>query len=337
MKTSSLFKATIAVGSTILAANSLCADDGTWNQTGGSTWHTTTNWTSNTIPGAGDVATLGNSITADAAVSIGSNNTTVGTLNFDSGFNYSITETAQRTLTFDSAVANSAQINVTTVNGAGSHLISNTRVNVVDNLTIDVVSDGSLTIAARISGISNRTITKTGDGILTLAPTTNSDYDGSVVLNAGTLSAEANKAFGDTTSVTVNGGTLNVRGSTAGTLTLGAAADLALSAGTITFDLGTGFDQIISSGAGVFTITGGALNLNLGSGFDYGDTYEILSGFGGTNSVSGLTFTGYDDVNYLASLGTDGVLEFSAIPESSSYALLAGLLALGSVMVRRRG
>ncbi len=527
-----LFLATAIVGgSTMLATNAVRAADGTWNQTGGSTWHTTTNWTSNTIPGAGDTATLGNSITADADVSIGSTNTTVGTLNFDSGFNYSITQTAARTLAFDSAAPNSAQINVTTVNGAGSHQISNTRVEVVDDLTISVASGGSLGINARISGLAARTITKTDDGTLTLTPATATDFTGTFVLNAGTLvagndgafgantdvelaggiltnnetgrdisneinitgtsqvaatqsftlsgaltgngtlnlgdttsgnlnisndlsgfsgtvnytntsggnnvnfngelsttatfttsfvsagrylkfnanstigelsgdgnilitngntltvnqstdstysgvfgahfsgrgaftkagtgtltltganqhteattvsggtlSAENNKALGNTTSLTVNGGTLDVRGSVADTLTLGAAADLALSSGTISFDLGTSFDQIVSSGGGAFTIAGGTFELILGDGFDYDDTYAILAGFGGTNSVSesSLSFTGYDDENYLASLGTNGVLSFAAIPEPSSYALLAGFLGLSYVMVRRR-
>lgn len=179
-------------------------------------------------------------------------------------------------------------------------------------------------------------LVKKGTGSLTLT-NANNDYIGTTTVEAGTLSAEHNKALGDTRSVTVNGGTLDVRGSVAGTVTLGAGADLALSSGSIKFDLGTGFDQIVGDGAGsVFTISGGTFELILGAGFDYSDSYAILSNFGGANSVAGLDITGYDDASYTALLNDSGVLSFSAIPESGTFALLAGCFALCSVMLRRR-
>jgi hypothetical protein len=121
-------------------------------------------------------------------------------------------------------------------------------------------------------------------------------------------------------------------------VTLGANAGLSLSSGIINFQLGTSFDQLVSSGgAGAFTITGGTFALDVsGTGFSYANTYAVLSGFGGANSVTGLGFTGYDSVNYTASLGTNGVLSFVAVPEPATWALIAGAGTFFMVMRRRR-
>jgi hypothetical protein len=116
-------------------------------------------------------------------------------------------------------------------------------------------------------------------------------------------------------------------------VTLGAAANMSLSSGTIKFQLGTAFDQLISTSTGAFTITGGTFALDVtGGGFSYANTYAVLSGFGGSNSVSNLAFTGI--TGYTADLSTAGVLSFTAIPEPSTWALLA--FSLTTVMVLRR-
>jgi hypothetical protein len=73
-----------------------------------------------------------------------------------------------------------------------------------------------------------------------------------------------------------------------------------------------------------------------GAGFNYGNTYQVLSGFGGSNSVSGLAFTGFDTTNYTASLDNTGLLSFAVIPEPSTWALLAGSLTILTVLRRRR-
>ncbi|MET0261457.1 MAG: PEP-CTERM sorting domain-containing protein, partial [Rariglobus sp.] len=64
-------------------------------------------------------------------------------------------------------------------------------------------------------------------------------------------------------------------------------------------------------------------------------TYQLFTGFGGTNAVSNLTITGLDS-GFTGSLGTDGLLTVSAIPEPSTYAALAGVIMLGSAALRRR-
>jgi autotransporter-associated beta strand protein len=162
-------------------------------------------------------------------------------------------------------------------------------------------------------------------------------YTGATTVNLGTLIASTDKALGNTSAVNVAGGTLDLRGATAGTVTIGAAGNLSFTSGVIKFQLGTAFDQLVSSGAGAFSISGGTFELDVtGAGFSYGNTYAVLSGFGGSNSVSGLSFTGFDTAGYTAALGTNGVLSFTAIPEPSTWALLVAGMGTVVIAFRRR-
>jgi autotransporter-associated beta strand protein len=200
-----------------------------------------------------------------------------------------------------------------------------------------LTTGGDNTSPAAYAGVISGTggVAKIGTGTQVFAGA--NTYTGSTMVTVGTLVAQADKALGDSSSVVVNGGTLDIRSTTAGTVTLGANANLSLSSGTINLQLGTTFDQLVSSGTGAFTITGGIFALDVtGGGFSYANTYAVLSGFGGANSRSGLGFTGYDTINYTASLGTDGVLSFTAVPESSTWILLAGAGTFFMVVMRRR-
>ncbi|MGJ8650889.1 MAG: beta strand repeat-containing protein [Opitutaceae bacterium] len=191
------------------------------------------------------------------------------------------------------------------LSGADGAFIINTGKTLTINQSTDTSFGGVIGIGSAAGGI-----TKDGTGSLTL--TGANVFTGTATVSAGTLSAENNSALGNTTSVVVDGGYLDVRGLSAGTLTLGTDADLVLSSGTIGLDLGTNVDQIVGNGAGSqFDITSGTLELFLNPGFDYNNTYAVLSGFGGTNSVAGLSITGYDTGTYTATLGTDGVLSFA--------------------------
>ena len=230
---------------------------------------------------------------------------------------------------------NATAINGLISGGAGTNSITNTSATAA-TLTVGN-NDQTATYGGTIlAGTGSISIVKTGAGTQTFSGT--NSYTGSTMITVGTLVAQADKALGDSSSVSVNGGTLDIRGATAGTVTLGANAGLSLSSGIINFQLGTSFDQLVSSGgAGAFTITGGTFALDVsGTGFSYANTYAVLSGFGGANSVTGLGFTGYDSVNYTASLGTNGVLSFVAVPEPATWALIAGAGTFFMVMRRRR-
>jgi autotransporter-associated beta strand protein len=197
------------------------------------------------------------------------------------------------------------------------------------------VAGGSGTFSGRLADyFTPLSLVKIGTGTQRL--TGASVYTGTTTVSAGTLSAENNKALGNTSSVIVNGGTLDIRGITAGTVTIGGAGKFTLTSGTIKLQLGTTFDQLVSSGAGTFTLTGGTLALDVtGTGFSYGNSYQVFSGFGGVNTVSGLTITGYDTANWSASLSTLGVLRFTAVPEPSTWAMLLGGIGM-LAMFRRR-
>jgi hypothetical protein len=147
---------------------------------------------------------------------------------------------------------------------------------------------------------------------------------------------------------TTGGDTLNSSAFTVG---------LTLTAGTSFGDYYVAAYNNVAGGFGV-SVAGNAL-FNLGDGTTAGgDTFYVVAF--GTNSGDGITLSGGDTYGILAGgnwqldgnnsgifsygagptdlnqFGTANGAEFSVVPEPSTYAALAGLLALGYVMVRRR-
>lgn len=132
-------------------------------------------------------------------------------------------------------------------------------------------------------------------------------------------------------------------GSTTGNLTFNSGLTLATGA-TLNFNLGTNNSQILVTSGLLTGPTGtGGLTLNLvNSGGFSATTYNLinftgatLSGFDLADLTLGTTISGY---NY--SLGFSGnflqLTAISAVPESSSYAALLGLGAVGITFWRRR-
>lgn len=250
--------------------------------------------------------------------------------------------------------------------GTGTSTITNSQTTGVTRLTINPDGAGAAAADSTFSGIIKDGsgtmflgLTKAGGRTLTLTGT--NSYSGSTVVSGGTL--KLGSSLTATTDVSVSGGTLSGNDSaanialgagavsmsagaisaggagTAGSFTIAADKNFATTGGTLNFDLGSSFDQIIGSGTGTFGLANTTLALSLGSGFAYTSTYALFSGFAG-GSVSGLTITGYDSAGWVAGLSSSGVLSFAsaAIPEPSACALLAGaaMLATGIVLRRRR-
>lgn len=122
----------------------------------------------------------------------------------------------------------------------------------------------------------------------------------------------------------------------AGTLAMGSSKNFTMTGGTLNLALGSSFSQITGGGTGVFSISGGTVAFDTtGAGFSYGSTYQVASGFA-SYSVAGVSYSGYDTVNYTASLSSTGLVSFSAVPEPATYAAILGAAALGLALRRKR-
>lgn len=204
---------------------------------------------------------------------------------------------------------------------------SNGNINVVD-------ADTVFALTAEVRG--DFALTKTGLGTLTLG------YNGALgasrtfTVAEGVLNANHSQSLG-AGHVLLSGGTLTINEGAVGSLSLATGKNFSLTHGTLQLTLSSSvsYDRINGQGSGVFSITGGTLDLG-DSVADYGVSYSIFSGFA-SGSISGLTIVNYDPA-YVPLLGADGVLSFTpvTIPEPSAYATLAGVLGLVLAALRRR-
>lgn len=243
-----------------------------------------------------------------------------------------------------------------TTGGTGLASVTNNNTTGTTRLTIGGTAPDTTFSGTLKDGDATKFLGITKSGANTLTLTGINSFSGSTIVSGGTL--KLGSSLTATTSVTVSGGTLSGNNA-AGNITLGAGAvsmssgaisaggtaagsftiannqSFGTTGGTLNFDLvsSVSFDQIISSGSSTFSLTGTTLAL---SGLtSVSGTYQLFAGFGGTNSVSGLTITGLAD-GVTGSLDTTGLLTVTAIPEPSAFAALAGVAMLGFASLRRR-
>jgi len=213
--------------------------------------------------------------------------------------------------------------------------------------TVTVSNAVTDTFSGAISGTGG--LTKTGSGVQVL--TGNNDYTGATTVSSGTLelARSGGPSLGSTASVSVGSGA---------TLLLSASdqvnnsASVTLSGGTITRGSGVSevFGNLNLTAASFLDFGTGAAGSMEFSGIDYapsalltlqlfnftqGNTFVIrnttdLSSFIGT----GFTFDG--DGGFGSSSFSDGTFTITAIPEPSTYAAAAGLLAMMLWPARRR-
>jgi predicted outer membrane repeat protein/autotransporter-associated beta strand protein len=227
----------------------------------------------------------------------------------------------------------------------------------VSTLTINVAS-GSHDYGANFNGTNAINIVKTGVGTQTFSR--NGGYNtalGDITVNGGELIWNNNNAATQTGTVTVNaGGTLSGSGILGGAVTVSGTLNPGNSPGTMSFteDLtltgtaitnleftGTGlageFDVLLGDTGNTLT-AGGTLNLVVdGYTAVLNDTFLVFEDWasfaGSFSSINGTDLGGglsFDTSNLL----TDGTL--TVVPEPSTYALLAGMLAFFTIALRRR-
>jgi autotransporter-associated beta strand protein len=205
-----------------------------------------------------------------------------------------------------------------------------------------------LIVDARLQNefLSTGSLTKTGAG--TLALTGTNTYTGGTTINAGTLLVNGSI----TGAVTVNtGGTLGGSGIVGdillagGTLSPGnspgtlSAESLNWQTGDFVFELGaTPASSDFLSLSGSFT--GGSdplLFTFVNNGWVIGQTYDLIS-FGSTtfSDASGFGFTNGGGFDGFFTMDSSS-LQFTVIPEPSTYAMVIGGLALLIALRRRRG
>jgi autotransporter-associated beta strand protein len=238
-------------------------------------------------------------------------------------------------------------------------------------LTLDGPGTGTVTFNGNLTGAGG--LTKDGSFTAVLNGSANS-YAGATVVNQGTLSINGNKTGTGTVTVN-NGGRLQGSGAIAGAASVTAGGLLApgnsagsmtftggltMNAGTYVWELatlatsgpGTNFDQIVLNG-GASTLGGTSQVLLdfglLGAGLDPNGSnsfwqsarqWQIVSVvFGSLNG----NFAGLVNPNWNAGafslIGSAGgvILNFSPVPEPSTFVLLAAASGLVLVFRRRMG
>jgi hypothetical protein len=264
----------------------------------------------------------------------------------------------------NSIVTNGAATTIE-LSGAGSSITSGPLNHTLEQTlttndgTVEVL--GGRNFASTSSGITNNGVLQLGGGTLTGASLTNGS--GSSIFGTGTLSPTGGVTIGS--NVSISPGT-PVANQYVGTLSFGTGGNLGMG-GATTFDIMNsitptpGVDNDTINVTGTLTVSATAGNpftinlesINPGTGlpgmanFSSSGTYQwtllsagTVSGFNASDfTINDSSFTNSIGIGgfFVSASGTDIFLNFTPIPEPSTWALMAaGVAALGFAGWRRR-
>ncbi len=299
----------------------------TWTGTTNGGWMTASNWSSDTVPQAGDDLVFpANS----------SNSNVVNDFPANMQFNSITIEAAGYSLT-GSAVDLVAGLSATYSSGVSNDAIDTD----LESGNVAVSAGGTLNLEGAISGSAGLNLS--GGGTLDLSGTTN--YTGSTVVASSTLLNDGTiGAVNDNAGVLGGDGTVGDVTSVGGTISPGdGGSPVVLNTGSLTLDNNstfateldgtspgngsTGYDQVVASGP--VTLGGATLDVTVGSNYvqTVGAQYTIISNASGSitgtfaNLPEGSTdvISGYDfQVSYKGGSGADVVLTALPFPTTTS-------------------
>lgn len=243
--------------------------------------------------------------------------------NHGTGNNVSFTSALDTTAKFTTSLTSTGRYlrfasggTIGELSGDGQILINNGT-----TLTINQSTDSTFSGSTGGHSTGRGAFTKAGTGTLTL--TGANQHTEATTVSGGTLIVDGSLAAASDVSV-ASGAAIGGNG-TIGNLTLDSGADFV-------FSLTDTLDAVSTSfgGFGVANIVG--LDNTVADG-----TYTLISGTIDWANVSNIGFgNAYDLGDGKLAYFQEGSLELVVVPEPGAYALLAGLLGLSYVMVRRR-
>lgn len=206
-----------------------------------------------------------------------------------------------------------------TLKYTGANATSNRAFTINAGKTATINTTNNISFAGATGTVTNGALTKTGAGTLTLSGV--NTYTGATTVSVGTLALGVANAISSSSNVVLSGGTLqSAFTQTLGTLNLTASSTLDLSSGGIFVFADS--SALAVSWTGTLSIVGTFTDL---SSVRFGTSATALT----AGQLSQITVNGL-----AAIIDSNGYLT-TAIPEPSTYAALAGVLALGAVVWRR--
>jgi autotransporter-associated beta strand protein len=263
-----------------------------WNTNAVGSWTMAGNWSGNTVPGAADSAFIDHGGTSTLSNTAAVGTVVIGSTNGSTGGN--LTLASAGTLTASNVTVASAVGSKGSLTFNGGTLVSPTITFGSGAGSVVFNQSDTLSLTSAISGAGS--VIQAGAGTTTL--TGINTYTGGTTVSNGVLQAGANGAFSANSTFTLNGGTIDLRGTTNSITALEILSGNHLQTdGRLTTTL-PGLERALRFAANPgssnnYTLDGGYLGTLNGGQFQLGFRGNaVFNQNGGTNNISGWTILG---------------------------------------------